>query len=70
MEECRIEQITIEQIMKDYGCSCGEYAMEQAAFDKFKVEASKKDIRFEARPESCDIPLLIVNVEGVTCTDS
>lgn len=69
MGEYRVHSITIDQIMNDYGCSVGEYAMEQGAFAKFKTIASEKNIRFQARPEPGDVPLMIVNVEGVKITD-
>ncbi len=65
----RVDPVTVELIMKDYGCSCGEYAMEQEAFEKFKAIASEKGIRFEARPELGDLSLMIVDVEGVKITD-
>jgi hypothetical protein len=65
MGEYRIDPITIEQIMDDYGCSCGKYAMEPKAFARFSAIAKQKNIRFKARAEDGNIPLMIVNVEGV-----
>ena len=35
MGDYRIDPITIDRIMKDFGCSCGKYAMEKTAFDRF-----------------------------------
>ena len=69
MGEYRIDPITIEQIMDDYGCSCGEYAMEQEAFARFTAIAKPKGIRFEARTEDCSVPLSIVDVEGVRISE-
>ena len=65
----RIAPITIDQIMDDFGASCGDYAMEKKAFDRFKAAAVKKDIHFSANKEDCDIPLMIVEVEGVRISD-
>ncbi len=65
----RIDPVTIEQIMDDFGCSCGDYAMEKEAFDKFTAVAEKDNIRFIAKEEDTDIPLIIVKVEGVNLSD-
>ena len=65
----RIDPVTIEQIMVDYGCSCGEFAMEKGAFNRFKVLAEQKNIGFRANEEDCDVPLMIVKVEGVKISD-
>jgi len=55
MGEYRVDSVTTDQIINDYGCSCGEYAMEQGSFAKFRKIASEKDIRFQARPEPGDV---------------
>ena len=65
----RIDPVTIEQIMHDFGASCGDYAMEKEAFDRFKVVAEKENIRFRLNEEDPDIPLTIVEVEGVRISD-
>ncbi len=65
----RIDSITIDHIMNDYGCSCGDFAMEEAVFERFKVVADQKGIRYESHQELCDIPLMIVEVEGVKISD-
>ncbi len=62
----RIDPVTIKQIMSDYGSSCGEFAMELAAFDRFKVIAAANGIRFDAKKEDYDVQLMVVDVEGVT----
>ena len=49
--------------------SCGDYAMEKEAFDIFKSVADKEDIRFSVNEEDCDVPLMIVEVEGVRISD-
>ena len=66
----RIDPVIIEQIMDDFGVSCGDYAMEKEAFDRFKAVAEKENISFEANEEeNTDIPLIIVKVEGVRISD-
>ena len=65
----RIDPVTIDQIMDDFGASCGDYAMEKEAFDRFKDVAEEKDIRFSVYEEDCDVPLMIVAVEGVRILD-
>lgn len=65
----RIDPVTIEQIMDDFGASCGDYAMEKEAFDRFKVVTEKENIRFRVNEEDPDIPLTIVEVEGVRISD-
>ena len=65
----RIEPVTLPMIMKDYGCSCGEYAMGEAAFARFGKLAADAGIAYETHVEECDIPLVIVQVEGVDISD-
>jgi hypothetical protein len=65
----RIDPITIVQIMDDFGASCGDYAMEKQAFDRFKAVADKENIRFSVNEEDCDVPLMIVEVKGVKISD-
>ena len=65
----RIDPVTIDQIMDDFGASCGDYAMEKEAFHRFKSVAEKEYIRFSVNEEDCDVPLMIVEVEGVRISD-
>ncbi len=65
----RIDPVTIEQIMGDFGASCGDYAMEKEAFDRFKAVADQEKIHFIAKKENSDIPVIIVEVEGVKISD-
>lgn len=64
-EEFRIEAVTIGEIMNDYGASCGEFAMEPAAFRRFGSVATANGIRFRATPYDGDESLMVVDVEGV-----
>ena len=70
MGKYRIDPVTIDQIMDDFGASCGDYAMEKEAFDRFIAVAEENNIRFEANEEDCDVPLMIVEVEGVRISDN
>jgi hypothetical protein len=66
--EYRIEPVAIQKIMNDYGCSCGDYAMEKKAFDRFIEIAKASDIGFDSHVEEYEDQLIIVNVEGVNLT--
>ena len=65
----RVEVVTLDRLMSDYGASCGEYALEPAAWARFERMARAKGIRFECRTEACDVPLTIVEVHGVKISD-
>ena len=65
----RVDAVRQEQIMNDYGCSCGEYAMESGAFARFERIARATRIEYESRPEDGDVPLTIVQVHGVQISD-
>ena len=58
----RIDAITFGDIIDDYGCSCGEYAMEPMAFSKFKEIANKNNIKYEATKFELDPTLTVVNI--------
>jgi len=60
----RIDTITFDKIMSDYGCSCGEYAMEPVAFSKFKQIAENNSVKFRAVKFEFDPTLTVVNVKG------
>jgi len=48
--------------MNDYGCSNGEYAMEDKAFMAFIETAIKNAIKYEAIPFDLDPSLMVVNI--------
>lgn len=58
----RIDKVTFADIMDDYGCSSGEYAMEGKAFQKFIETANKNDIKYEGIPFELDPSLMVVNI--------
>ena len=62
--EFRIDDISIADIMKDYGCSLGEYAMEQSAFERFKIAAHTNSFHFNSEPFDCDSSLMVVTVDN------
>ena len=67
--EFRIVPVTLAQIMDDFGCSMGEFAMEKAAFERFRDAANAAGVRFEAELFDYDDDLMVVNVEGVKIHD-
>jgi len=67
--ECRIDQIGFADIMSDYGVSSGEYAMEAAAFSRFKAIADQNNVQYRAEPYDGDDSLLVVEIEGVSRVD-
>ncbi|GJM01491.1 MAG: hypothetical protein DHS20C07_31700 [Methyloligella sp.] len=63
--EFRIDQISLNDLMNDYGCSSGEYAMEELAFEKFKKNADKKGINYRVEDFELDASLKVVNILGI-----
>ena len=68
-ENYRIEHITISDILSDYGCSSGEFAMEPETLKRFEIEVKELDVTYNAKPYE-DIfinkekpDLFIVNIE-------
>ena len=68
LDTYRINPVTIEQIMDDFGASCGDYEKGKEAFDRFKAVV-EKNIRFLVNEKNYDIPLIIVEVEGIRILD-
>ena len=58
----RIDEITIDKLVNDYGSSSGEYAMEKLAFEKFKQIADEKGIKYEYEDFDMDPELKVVNL--------
>ena len=56
----RIDPISFDDIMDDYGCSCGEYAMEKRAFENFKKIAQGDAVKYSVK--EFDSSLLVINV--------
>ena len=68
-DDCRIEAVCLADILRDFGCSGGEYAIEREAFGRFQQLAELNGIRFEAEPYDGDDSLLVVNIDGIVRHD-
>ena len=64
-DDYRINKVKIKDIMNDYGCSSGEYAMESKAFSIFKEIAERNNIKYEADKFDLDPSLIVVKVRDV-----
>jgi len=49
--EIKIDEISFEQIMDDFGVSCGDYVIESDAFNKFVYIAKAQKISFESEED-------------------
>jgi hypothetical protein len=67
--QCRIEAVTFGDVMNDFGCSSGSYAMERDAFERFKQCAEPNKITFETESYDGDDTLLVVEIDGVARHD-
>ncbi len=63
--ECRINAVCLADLMRDYGCSSGEYAMQRDAFVRFQQVAELNAISFRSEPFDGDDSLLVVEIDGV-----
>lgn len=61
----RIDKIRLADILKDYGCSSGQYAMEPKAFSVFKEIAERTNMKYEAEKFDDDPSLTVVEIEGL-----
>ncbi len=68
-EDSRIDAVCFGDIMRDYGGSCGEYAMEREAFLRFRKTAELNGIHFRCGPYDGDDSLLVVEIDGVARAD-
>lgn len=59
----RIDEVTIKDIMNDFGYSFGQYAMELEAFMVFKNIANKNNIKYKETKYDLDESLTIINIE-------
>ncbi|MFK7980855.1 MAG: hypothetical protein AB8G86_12795 [Saprospiraceae bacterium] len=58
----RIDEISLNDLLNDFGCSCHEYAMEKLAFKNFKLISKENDISFESEKFDTDLDLMVVNI--------
>ena len=62
VSDYRIDQVTFDDIINDFGCSSGEYAMESVAFSKFRKMAIEENVKYESVEFEYDPALTIVNI--------
>jgi len=65
----RIDLVSWDDLLKDYGCSGGEYAMEAEAFARFKSLAQQHGVSFEAEAYDGDDSLMVVEIDHQFLTD-
>lgn len=58
----RIDEISINDLLNDYGYSFGEYAMEKLTFEHFKLIAKENDINYESEKFDRELDLMVVNI--------
>lgn len=63
-DDYRIDKISFGDIMKDCGCSSGEYAMESKAFSIFKEIAERNRVIYKAEKWDPDYSLTVVKIEN------
>ncbi len=68
-DDCRIDAVCFGDVMRDYGGSLGEYAMERDAFVRFKATAEFNGIPFRFEPYDGDESLLVVEIDGLVRAD-
>ena len=59
----RIGSVLLDDLVGDFGGSCGEYAMEAAAYARFQKLAHQHNVSFEAEAYDRDGSLLIVQID-------
>jgi len=52
-----------DDLLRDYGCSGGEYAMEADAFARFRTLAQEHGVSFEAEAYDGDDSLMVVEID-------
>jgi hypothetical protein len=62
-QDCEIHSVSWDDLLKDYGCSCGRYAMEADALARFKSLALQHGVTFEAEPFDGDVLLMVVEID-------
>ena len=58
----RVDAVSWGDLLRDYGCSCGDYAMEAEAFARFRSLAQAHNVSFEAEPYDGDDSLMVVEI--------
>jgi len=58
----RIDPISLNEVIEDFGCSCGEFAMDTQAFTKFSEVAERNNLEYEAADLDGNSSIKIVNI--------
>lgn len=58
----RVDEVSIKNLIDDYGYSSGEYTMEKSAFEKFKAAAATMGLRYKYEDYYMDPDLKVVNL--------
>ena len=61
--DARVEAVSWDDLLRDFGSSCGEYAMEAKAFARFRSLADDHGVAFEAEAYDGDDSLMVVQIE-------
>ena len=59
----RVDAVCWNDLLRDFGCSGGEYAMEADAFARFRSLAEEHNVSFEAAAYDGDDSLMVVEIE-------
>ena len=62
-DECRIDPVTLHDMVNDYGCSSGSFAFDLQAFSRFVELAKSHDLQYEAEDWYMDPSTKIVEIE-------
>jgi hypothetical protein len=64
-ESFRIEPVTLSRMMNDFGCSCGEYALELEAWARFEAAAAQAGVEYERQETPWLEGVVVVKVHHV-----
>ena len=60
--ECRIDTVTLDDMLKDYGCSSGSFALDLQAYARFVELAKARNLHYEAKDCYLDSSTKIVEI--------
>ena len=61
--DARVEAVHWDDLLRDFGCSGGQYAMEADAFARFRTLAEEHTVSFDAEAYDGDDSLMVVEIE-------
>ena len=62
-QDAEFHSVAWDDLLRDYGCSGGQYAMEADAFARFRTLAQEHGVAFEADAFDGDDSLMVVEIE-------